>query len=85
MEVGWHLHPDSHGKGYATEAAALVLERGFANGLPEIHAVTHLDNHPSQAVCRRLGMSDLGVVERWYDDPSRAFRLTRQEHAARPR
>jgi RimJ/RimL family protein N-acetyltransferase len=79
IEVGWHLHPDSHGNGYATEAAELVLRRGFDNGLPEIYALTHLDNGPSQAVAGRLGMEDLGVVERWYDGPSQVYRLTRQQ------
>lgn len=79
IEVGWHLHPDSHGNGYATEAAEVVLARGFANGLPEIYALTHLDNAPSQAVAGRLAMEDLGVMERWYDGPSQVYRLTRQQ------
>jgi hypothetical protein len=29
VEVGWHLHPDSWGHGYATEAARAVIDRGF--------------------------------------------------------
>lgn len=36
IEIGWHLHPDSWGKGFASEAAGAVLERGFADGLPEV-------------------------------------------------
>ena len=32
VEIGWHLHPDSHGHGYATEAAELLLARGFEAG-----------------------------------------------------
>jgi RimJ/RimL family protein N-acetyltransferase len=85
VEVGWHLHPDSHGRGYATEAAELVLARGFAGGLPEVYAITHTDNSASQAVCRRLGLTDIGVMERWYDGPSRVYRMTRQEWAAASR
>jgi RimJ/RimL family protein N-acetyltransferase len=38
-------------------------------------AVTHPDNAPSQAVCRRLGMSDLGLRDDWYDRTLRAFAL----------
>ena len=57
-----------------------MLAHGFAHGLPEILAVTHLDNDPSQAVCRKIGMSDQGVVEKWYDDPSELFRITAAEH-----
>jgi RimJ/RimL family protein N-acetyltransferase len=83
VEIGWHLHPDSWGHGYATEAAAAVLERGFAAGLREINAVTHLDNRPSQGVARKLGMSDRGVVEKWYDGPSQLFVITAEEWRAR--
>ena len=85
IEIGWHLHPDSHGFGFASEAARGVLARGFADGLAEIFAVTHTTNGPSQAVCRRLGMSDLGVVEKWYEGESQCFRITRGEwEASRP-
>ncbi len=28
VEIGWHLHPDSWGRGYASEAAAAVLRPG---------------------------------------------------------
>ena len=84
VEIGWHLHPDSWGHGYASEAARAVLAHGFAAGLPEILAVTHLDNHPSQTVCRRIGMRPQGVVEKWYDGPSALFRITAEEWAADP-
>jgi len=73
VEIGWHLHPDAWGHGYASEAARAVLAHGFAAGLEEIHAVTDLDNSPSQAVCRRIGMEHRGVVHRWYDTPSEHF------------
>lgn len=83
VEIGWHLHPDAWGHGYASEAATVILRRGFEGGLPEINAVTHLDNWPSQAVCRRIGMEHRGVVERWYDDPSEHFVMTRAQWQAR--
>lgn len=76
VEIGWHLHPDSWGYGYATEAARAVLAHGFAGGLPEIIAVSHTNNEASKAVMRRLGMEDRGVVEKWYDDPSACFVMT---------
>jgi RimJ/RimL family protein N-acetyltransferase len=75
MEIGWHFHPDAWGHGYATEAAAALVERAFAADIPELYAVTDLDNGPSQGVCRRLGMIDLGVRRDWYDLELRAFRL----------
>jgi RimJ/RimL family protein N-acetyltransferase len=75
MEIGWHLHPDSWGNGFATEAGAALIARGFAAGIPELYAVTKLGNGPSQAVCRRLGMEELGVRTDWYDQELQAFRL----------
>ena len=76
VEVGWHLHPDSWGHGYATEAAAAELDHGFAHGLAEVHAVTHLGNDASQRVCARLGMTDEGVVHQWYDIDLQHYRIT---------
>lgn len=73
IEIGWHLHPDSWGRGLATDAARLLVERGFDLGLSEIWAVTHLDNHRSARVCEKLGMRLLGVTDRWYHEPSLMF------------
>ncbi|PJI94663.1 GNAT family N-acetyltransferase [Luteimicrobium subarcticum] len=67
VEIGWHLHPDAWGHGYATEAASAVLAAGFASGLDRVVAVTHPDNVASQAVCRRLGMRSLGLSDAYYD------------------
>lgn len=80
VEVGWHLHPDSWGHGYATEAAAAVIAHGLSKGLGEIFAVTHTTNLASQAVCRRLGLDDLGVRERWYEGESRIYRARKVTH-----
>ncbi|MGO9956845.1 MAG: GNAT family N-acetyltransferase [Solirubrobacteraceae bacterium] len=73
VEIGWQLHPDSWGKGFAREAAGAVLERGFADGLAEVWAVTYLDNHRSAAVCRGIGMQLLGITRRWYHEPHLMF------------
>ncbi len=57
VEVGWRLHPDHWGHGYATEAAAASLVFGFEDaGLDEIVAFTTTRNTRSQAVMERLGM-----------------------------
>ena len=82
VEIGWHLHPDSWGHGYASEAARAVLGHGFAGGLREITAVSHTDNHPSQAVMRRLGMEDRGIVEQWYEGESAYFAITAADWVA---
>jgi len=59
-EVGlfWALAPQHRGNGYATEAAAAVIEFGFAElNLARIVATTTYDNEASIAVMRRLGMT----------------------------
>jgi RimJ/RimL family protein N-acetyltransferase len=73
VEIGWHFHPDSWGRGLATEAATALLARGFGDGLDEIWAVTTLDNDRSAAVCRRIGMRLVGITSRWYHEPSLMF------------
>ena len=76
VEVGWHLHPDSWGRGYATEAGRGAIEHGFAGGLDEVYAVVRPDNEPSLAVCHRLGLRPLGRTSRWYGVELEAFRTT---------
>lgn len=73
VEIGWHFHPDSWGKGLASDPAGAVLARGFAIGLKEVWAVTDLDNPASVAACRRIGMRLLGVTHRSYHDASLMF------------
>ena len=79
VEIGWWLHPDSHGRGYATEGAGAVLEHAFAGGLTEVWAVMFPANAPSRGVMSRLGMTDLGVHERWYPGESQVMRITAEE------
>ena len=58
-EVGlyWGLAPAHRGRGYATEAAAALIDHGFREmRLARIVATTTRDNLASIAVMRRLGM-----------------------------
>ena len=73
VEVGWHFHPDAWGRGLATESAKAAIRHGFTAGLGEIYAVVRPDNHPSLAVCRRLGMRSLGLTGRWYGAELESF------------
>ena len=82
IQIGWHLHPDSTGCGYVTEAARALLGYGFDRGLDEIWCDMFPDNLPSAAVAVRLGMEDLGVIDDpWYGDQSRVFRITAAQSA----
>ena len=83
-EVGWHLHPDSFGHGFATEAVSALLDVAFAEGLDQIYAGMFPDNEPSAAVARRLGLREIGVQEDpWYGGDGRLFHTTREEWTAR--
>lgn len=67
IEIGWHLHPESWGRGIATEAAGAVLAHAFAGGLSQVVAVTFPENTASQRVARRIGMTHEGQTERFYN------------------
>jgi RimJ/RimL family protein N-acetyltransferase len=71
VEVGWHLHPDHQGKGMATTAARELLS--WTSG--RVIALTDQDNLASQAVARRLGMTDEGLTDRWYGITARQFAI----------
>jgi RimJ/RimL family protein N-acetyltransferase len=74
LEVGWYLHPDAVGHGYAAAGARRAVEDAFAVGYREVWALTHVDNHASRATAARIGMRDLGVVEGlWHDGRSQLF------------
>ena len=60
VEVGWRLARRAWHHGYATEAARAALQVAFDGaGLPEIWSMTAVLNEPSQAVMRRLGMTEV--------------------------
>jgi RimJ/RimL family protein N-acetyltransferase len=61
--LGYVLHPDHEGHGYATEAAAAMLALGFDGlGLHRITARIDARNDKSGAVLRRLGMRQEAVL-----------------------
>jgi RimJ/RimL family protein N-acetyltransferase len=56
-EIGWTMHPDFMGKGYAREAASAVLDLAFGEmGLHRVVAQLDPRNDASIALCRSLGM-----------------------------
>ena len=68
IEVGWHLVRRVWGKGYASEAARVVMRYGFVDlRLDYILAVIKPENVRSAAVARRIGMRWLERTDRYYD------------------
>jgi RimJ/RimL family protein N-acetyltransferase len=56
FELGWTIAPEYQGRGYATEAARMLLRYGFdALDQPHIISLIHPDNAPSRKVAEKLG------------------------------
>ncbi|MDW5596913.1 GNAT family protein [Conexibacter stalactiti] len=89
VEVGWMVHPDHGGSGYATEGARALLAFVFET-LHAHRAIARLDpaNAASVRLCERLGMrreahlvEEIWVKGRWQDSAIHA--LLAREWAAR--
>jgi RimJ/RimL family protein N-acetyltransferase len=62
-EVGYVLHRDEWGRGYATEAAREMIRFGFRElGLRRVYARHQVENLASGRVMQKLGMLHVGVV-----------------------
>ncbi|MFH9548456.1 GNAT family N-acetyltransferase [Streptomyces sp. NPDC051445] len=56
VEIGFDLHPDARGRGYATEALAALSRRALDDrGVDTVVATTTPANTPSQRVMERAG------------------------------
>jgi RimJ/RimL family protein N-acetyltransferase len=68
-EIGWTMHPDFTGRGYASEAARAVLELAFSTlGLHRVFAELDPRNDASIALALRLGMREEAhfVQDMWF-------------------
>ena len=88
-EIGWTLHPDFFGHGYATEASRAMLDLAFDTiGLHRTRAELDPRNDASIALCLRLGMrheatfrQDLWFKGEWAD--TGVYAILAEEWAAR--
>ncbi|MGE7824350.1 GNAT family N-acetyltransferase [Paenibacillus sp. NPDC093718] len=65
-EIGYELHPEFWGQGYASEAAAAVIAYGFQElGLTRIGAVVFIENQASHALLTKLGFEAEGVLRQY--------------------
>jgi RimJ/RimL family protein N-acetyltransferase len=73
LEVGYHLLPEHQGKGLATEAAAACRDFARERGIERLVAIIVPDNHPSQRVALRIGLTldRLSVTSK--GDPIRVY------------
>ncbi len=57
VAIGYRFHKAAWGKGYATEGAAALIDRGFAEwGVQRVIATTYEENAASRRVMEKLGM-----------------------------
>jgi RimJ/RimL family protein N-acetyltransferase len=85
MEVGWRLARQAWHQGYATEAARAALDVAFEGvGLPEIWSMTAVLNEPSQAVMRRLGLTEVARFDHPRIPPGDPLRPHVTYHRKRP-
>jgi RimJ/RimL family protein N-acetyltransferase len=63
-EVGWMVVLEAQGRGIAVEAATQAIELAKRDGKHHfMHAFPHVDNAPSNAICRKLGFELLGACQ----------------------
>lgn len=63
VELGYALHPEDHGKGYATEALAAAMEELFRMGYLTVKAGAFEENRASLRVMEKCGMTPTGQTE----------------------
>ncbi|WP_162248727.1 GNAT family N-acetyltransferase [Agromyces sp. Root1464] len=70
LELGWVVHPDFQGKGYAREAAIAIRDFAFEMLRPHrIQAFLDARNEASAGLCERLGMRrEATILEEQYND-----------------
>ena len=64
FELGWTIIPEYQRRGYATEAARMLLDYAFdALRQPRVISLIHPDNAPSRRVAEKLGQQVDGQTE----------------------
>jgi RimJ/RimL family protein N-acetyltransferase len=86
MEIGWRLAKRFWRHGYATEAATAALSVAFDGALlPEVWSMTAVLNEPSQAVMRRIGLTQVDRFEHPRIPAGNPLRPHVMYHGGRPR
>lgn len=62
-ETGWMVLSEHQGRGYASAALGLLIERARADGRwGDIHAFPGVPNAPSNALCRKFGFEQVRTL-----------------------
>lgn len=69
FELGWRFLRRAWGSGFATEAAAALIQALFSEGAHRVFAQTMAVNQPSRRVMERLGLRHTRTFHLHFDDP----------------
>ncbi|PRX50041.1 RimJ/RimL family protein N-acetyltransferase [Prauserella shujinwangii] len=75
LELGWQLHPDSWGHGYASETTQALAGWAFRHDVDELFAVVRPGNTRAAAAVRRNGMHWVGETSKYFGLTLQVFRL----------
>jgi RimJ/RimL family protein N-acetyltransferase len=76
LEIGWQLHPDVWGNGFASEITYALATWAFSNkDVYEIFAVVRPGNARAAATVRHNGMHWVGETTKYFDTDLQVFRL----------
>jgi RimJ/RimL family protein N-acetyltransferase len=83
LEIGWHIHPDFRGLGYATEAGAACLRHGFMHlQAATLSSIVDAANAASLKVASRIHAGKRAYQGK--NGPMLLFSTTASEFAAMP-
>lgn len=74
-EIGWQLHPQAWGHGYATEAGLVLAQWAFAQSVDQVIALVRPANARAAATARRIGLEWVGETEKYYGLRLQEYRL----------
>jgi len=63
IEIGYVIHPDYQGKGYATEAVHMMIKELLKMGFRKVKAGYFEENEASRRVMEKCGMKQLSYTD----------------------
>jgi RimJ/RimL family protein N-acetyltransferase len=75
FEIGWALHPQAWGQGYATESGLTLARWAFNQGIEQVIALVRPANTRAAATVGRIGMEWVGETEKYHGLRLQEYRL----------
>ena len=75
FEIGWALHRQAWGQGYAVESGLILARWAFDQGIEQVIALVRPANTRAAAMVRRIGMDWVGETEKYHGLRLQEYRL----------